>query len=90
MVTGIKNLGLRSNHHIFHLLLAVQYNMSKVCILVVNNTLDLKKEIGGRETFFVGFINIYITNKQSKCLQLYSSDVHLLNTLGIFFITKVR
>ena len=53
---ALKNLGLRSNHHIFQLLLAVQYNMSKVCILVVNNTLDLKKGIGGGETtFFVGF-----------------------------------
>ena len=53
---ALKKLGLRSNHHIFQLLLAVQYNMSKVCILVVNNTLDLKKGIGGGETtVFVGF-----------------------------------
>ena len=55
MVTGIKKLGLRSNHHIFHLLLAVQHYMSKVCILVISNILGLKKGIRGGETVFVGF-----------------------------------
>lgn len=30
--------------------------MLKVCILVVNNILDLKKGIGGEIIFFVGFV----------------------------------